>query len=130
MKKGKQGNIAMHLSIMFGSIVLILVATFVYYMFIKPQKLEINAVNYTRIKSSDYNVNEDELNHGLFLTTNFNVNDDKVQMHKDLKDLYSGRDNIFDKFEDDREDFGTIDELNSEANNGNHSNIYMEEVIY
>lgn len=139
MKK-RQGNIAMQISIMLGSVILILVATFVYYMFIKPEKLEINEVSYTRINNEDYDVNEDKLNEGLFLTNNFNVDNSSVQMHKDLKDLYSGRNNPFSEFKDSREDIETIDALNKELedknnqrnknNEKNQVNTDSEEVIY
>lgn len=137
MKSRNQGNIAIRISIMFGSIILILVATFAYYMFIKPQELVINEIEYTNINKSDYNVNEDELNSGLFLTNNFDVDNTNVQMHKDLKDLYSGRNNPFQEFSDNREDIDTINELNQEIENknkqqSNHSssNNQDEEIIY
>lgn len=131
MKNTKQGNLAVQLSILFGSIVLILVATFVYYMFIKPEKLEINQVSYTRIDNSEYDVNEDELNHGLFLTNNFDVDNSTVQMHKDLKDLYSGRNNPFAKFPDNREDIEIIEELNRLAEEKkDQTNQFDEEIIY
>ncbi len=136
MKNRNQGNIAIRISIMFGSIILILVVAFVYYMFIKPKELVINTVEYTKINRSDYDVNEDELNDGLFLTNNFDVSNQKIQMHKDLKDLYSGRENPFQKFPDNREDIETIDKLNQDVidkNNqqANHSSDNQdEEVIY
>lgn len=81
------------------SVILIVAIGVIYYIFFSPSALELEEIEYVKIDKEDYQIDQ-EFESGLDSTIDFNYTDDDLDMHRDLKDYYQGREDPFAASED------------------------------
>ena len=78
-------------------------------MFLSPEKLELKEIVYENIDKKDYEIDK-EFEEGLDTSIEVRYTDDELDMHRDLKDYYQGREDPFNQ-SDDRNEVLELDGL-------------------
>ena len=97
-KKSGSAIVANIISVIITEIIIIAVGI-VYYVFFSPEELDIKKVKYAKLEQHDYAIDK-EFKEGLDTTIDINYTDDELDMHRDLKDYYQGREDPFADSED------------------------------
>lgn len=95
MINNKNGNaiVANFISIIITMIIIVAVGI-VYYGFLSPEELKIEEANYVRIDLKDYEIDK-EFELGLDTVVDISYHNSELDMHRDLKDYYQGREDPF-----------------------------------
>ena len=76
------------------TVLIILAIGLIYYIFFSPSNLELKTYQYTKINQKDYEIDR-EFEQGLDTTIDIRYTDRELDMHKNLKDYYQGREDPF-----------------------------------
>ncbi|MBE5821862.1 MAG: hypothetical protein E7311_04660 [Clostridiales bacterium] len=128
MINNKKGNAAIiNLISVVITVIIIVAVGVIYYIFLSPEKLELKEIVYENIDKKDYEIDK-EFEEGLDTSIEVRYTDDELDMHRDLKDYYQGREDPFSQ-SDNRNEVLELDGLTEEEERTTNSRPDLAPVL-